>query len=335
MEAYDQGIAQAAVLTVLDRRQSVHQHSALNDDLQEARKIIPKITEFATKVHGKDHLFQRFKAIRTSLNEMIKSDKEVPTKYVATSWNAYLYCAQTHCELRPVIDVMTNTTTNGKDDMQLYRLSPTQWDMLNEMRWCLKIFEDLTLFFSRKETVLIHEVIPRLQLLRRQLELMRDDSSLFEVTRVAAEAALDVHAKYFELMRESFIPWVAVVMCPYYKLDWFVANGYSPERVWEIREAACTLFRKYTVNSVSTNSTHGDAYGAPTGRSSTNGVQQPSWMQVVDPFMSGFQTVTTNASPLLSIESYLSTPAIPRSYIDQADGLMAWYVAQFFIHILG
>lgn len=57
---------------------------------------------------------------------------------------------------------------------------------------------------------MIHEVVPRLQLLQRQLELMRDDTSLLGVTRVAAEAALHVHTKYFDLMRESVIPWVAV-----------------------------------------------------------------------------------------------------------------------------
>ncbi|KEP49957.1 hAT family dimerization protein [Rhizoctonia solani 123E] len=318
MEAYDQAIAQAAVLTILDRRQDTHQLSVESTDLQEARMIIPKITEFATKIHGKDNLFQRFKAIRASLNEMIHSDKEVPTKYVATRWNAYLYCARTHCELRPAIDVMTNTTatSTGKDNMEMYRLSPLQWDMLNEMRQCLKIFEDITLFFSRVETALIHEVVPRLRLLQRQLELMRNDNALFEVTRIAAEAALHVLAKYFDLMQESTIPWVAVIMCPYYKTDWFVANGYSARRVWEIQEATRELFRKYNIDSDVVNLMH------------NGGTPSTSSCPMVDPFISGFQMTTSNTPLLSSMETYLSSPAMPKSYIDQAGGLMEWWAAQ-------
>ena len=62
------------------------------------------------------------------------------------------------------------------------------------------------------------------------------------------------------------------VMCPYYKVDWFVANGYSAGRVWEIQEATRGLFRRYNVDSDTTNLTHSG--GTPSSSSWADGQDQ-------------------------------------------------------------
>lgn len=66
--------------------------------------------------------------------------------------------------------------------------------------------------FSQKETLLIHEVIPSMYLMRFRLTRMRDDVSgrLRSVARVAAYSALTVVDKYIGLLAESELYFMAV-----------------------------------------------------------------------------------------------------------------------------
>ncbi|CAE6445374.1 unnamed protein product [Rhizoctonia solani] len=76
---------------------------------------------------------------------------------------------------------------------------------------------------------------------------MRDDLDyqLRPVALVAAQAALQVLDKYLKRMEESDIYWIAIVLCPWYKLHWLVEQGYSPSRIGHIRRALYDLYGKY------------------------------------------------------------------------------------------
>ncbi|KAF8593277.1 hypothetical protein BDV93DRAFT_447095, partial [Ceratobasidium sp. AG-I] len=211
------------------------------------------ISGLSHSVHKSATAYTAFLDIRSMCKDSISTDIEVPSKRVATRWNSDLQCAESHWALRAPIEMMT---ANSRYNMGKYRLSPDQWDLLNEMCQCLKVFKEPTLIFSQKETALIHEVIPSMDLLKFRLELIRDDVGhvLHPVTRVAANVALTVLDKYFNIMRESDVYWMATVLCPWYKLDWFVGRGYPPPRVQEIRQMLCDQFARANRGPISTTS---------------------------------------------------------------------------------
>ncbi|KAG9084333.1 hypothetical protein FRC06_004121, partial [Ceratobasidium sp. 370] len=86
----------------------------------------------------------------------VTMEKTLPTSYVSTRWNSQLRTGVTHVELRAPIGMMT-------------------WDLLKEVCECLKVIEELTLMFSQKETLLIHEVLLSMYLMKFCFEHMQDD----------------------------------------------------------------------------------------------------------------------------------------------------------------
>lgn len=55
-----------------------------------------------------------------------------------------------------------------------------------------------------------------MDLLRRQLKMMRASRELHPITRVAAQVALHVLDKYLKLTEDSVVPWIAVGMYAFY-----------------------------------------------------------------------------------------------------------------------
>ncbi|KAJ1308291.1 hypothetical protein OPQ81_004005 [Rhizoctonia solani] len=51
-------------------------------------------------------------------------------------------------------------------------------------------------------------------------------------------------------------------------------------------------------------------------------------LQVIDPFISGYRMPPVDTWAPSSIETYLSTPAIPKLHVDQAGGITEWWAAQ-------
>ncbi|KAF8600191.1 hypothetical protein BDV93DRAFT_423316, partial [Ceratobasidium sp. AG-I] len=159
----------------------------------------------------------------------------------ATRWNPELRCAETYRDLQTPIEVMTADSTRN---LTKFRLTPGQWKLNSEMCECLQVFLEPTLFFLRKEAAIIHEVVPTMSTLRYRLELMRDDVDrvLHPATRIAAQSSLSTLDKYMGIMGESDIYWMATVLCPWYKLEWCVAQGYPSNRTQDFQRMIYSQF---------------------------------------------------------------------------------------------
>ncbi|CAE6447109.1 unnamed protein product, partial [Rhizoctonia solani] len=308
MELHDAGVVQKAVLTAMNEMRVRFGVEVADEEFNEARSVLPKITGFAHQIHTVSTLYATFKSILAAVKDSVSTKKEVPTKRIATRWNSDFACAETHLELRTPISIMT---TNPTYKMAKYMLSVLQWEMLSELVGCLAVFHHLTLVHSQSCVPLIHEVIPDLLLLKYCLELMRDDlkRELKSVTRVAAQAALHVLDKYLKRLEESDIYWLAIVLCPWYKLHWFYDEGYSANRIEYIRRALYERYVKYRAAANTTNSTPGPAPG-PSSSATT-----PS------PRISSASSSSTPSDPLAV---YLTTAPVDRAEVERVGLLKYW-----------
>jgi hypothetical protein len=116
--------------------------------------------------------------------------------------------------------------------------------------------------FSETQVPSIHQVVPALLKLQDRLLASVGNPSLPPLLRVAAQSALDVFDKYMRLFKSSSIYWVALgelnavelhlvlafidsitlVMCPYYKLQWFKERGYEEEDVDAVKKLVHSMF---------------------------------------------------------------------------------------------
>lgn len=153
---------------------------------------------------------------------------------------------------------------------------------------------------------------------------MRDaDKELRPITRVAAQAALHVLDKYLKLMEDSAIPWIAVVLCPWYKLEWFARHGYTEDRIKQIEAATYEFYSWYDSPSRANGATAPDSAGPSNPRvSSPNAPPSRPWMHMLHD--TGAASVNTAPTPAL-ISTYLSTPPVSRADIDRVGGLLTYW----------
>ncbi|KAF8595110.1 hypothetical protein BDV93DRAFT_457550, partial [Ceratobasidium sp. AG-I] len=179
------------------------------------------------------HKFEEFVA---SVPGLSRSAHPALACRVKTRWNTEHLCLQSHVHMRPAV---TQLTSDQDLSLKRYQLTREQWELANrlasELKACgitsLNFNTRLTLLFSKTEVPLIHQVIPALLKLRDQLQATMKNPApgLHPLLRVAACASLEVFNKYMGLFQQSAIYWVAIVMCPHYKLEWFKRRYSEPE----------------------------------------------------------------------------------------------------------
>ncbi|EPS98928.1 hypothetical protein FOMPIDRAFT_1148218, partial [Fomitopsis schrenkii] len=123
-------------------------------------------------------------------------------------------------------------------------LTPQEWKLSTDLRDMLDAFHRLTQLFQRGDIPLIVEVYPAFAQLQHDLCLMRDNTTLPSVCRVAAHAAYLATCKYVTLIGECDAYTIAIVMCPDKKLHWFYSNGWPRDEVELIRQQVIETFNR-------------------------------------------------------------------------------------------
>ncbi|KAG9092375.1 hypothetical protein FRC06_000123 [Ceratobasidium sp. 370] len=214
-EMFDQAEVKVAVAKAFEYMKTTYGVVVTAPELREAQELLSKINGFAHDILTSSTLEPMFISLCNSCKQAgsIKTQKTLPSAYVSTRWNSQRDTGKTHLELKTPIEVVTART-----DLELkkHRLSPTGWELLEEVCQCLEVLDAMTQMFSQKNTVLIHEALPSMHVVKFRLERMRDDTNniLRPITRVAAYSALLVVNKYLRLMEESDLYLMAVAMCP-------------------------------------------------------------------------------------------------------------------------
>ncbi|KAF8989225.1 hypothetical protein BDQ17DRAFT_1187538, partial [Cyathus striatus] len=188
------------------------------------------VSELACRIHDSDVLHRAFDDM-VQKNNTLQGFKHMLDRCVATHWNSDFTCLSSHLLFQREIQQITAIT---EYKLKAYCLSDRQWDMVENLVDVLNIFKEATDLFSQDKVPLIMETLPIFHDLKLSLECVRDSRSeedegelsdevpkLPTVMRVAAHASLLVLEKYMTLTRESEIYYIAIVMCPDRKLEWF------------------------------------------------------------------------------------------------------------------
>ncbi|CUA67681.1 hypothetical protein RSOLAG22IIIB_07527 [Rhizoctonia solani] len=171
--------------------------------------------------------------------ELKESTRHSLSRRVATRWNSdrkalddYLYLWQ------PVRKLTDDPGLN----LHHLALATTQRELAAELNEALEVFELPTRHFSSGSVPLVHQVLPALVELKDVLTSMCSSDEIHTITRVGAQAALNVYKKYMDNMSICEVYFVALVMCPNVKLSWLYQH-YSAESVEAIRKMVIARFQ--------------------------------------------------------------------------------------------
>lgn len=120
----------------------------------------------------------------------------------------------------------------------------------------------ITETFSKKETPLVADSLTALDRLRRSLVKCRDHATAPNIIRVAAHAGVLMADKYFALMDECEVYYIAIgtssrlgflavadhfesALSPHYKLQWFRDRGWTEPQVLKVWERLITRWADY------------------------------------------------------------------------------------------
>ncbi|QRW24601.1 hAT family dimerization protein [Rhizoctonia solani] len=205
-----------------------------------------------------------------------------------------------------------------------YGMSQVQWDMLKECTECLEIFEEPTLIHSQKGIALIHEVIPHMLLMKHRLIRIRDaihDAETEQppqlVACVAAVAAIQVIDKYLKLLEGADIYWLAIVLCPWYKMQWLEEHGYPSFLIERVRRVLFDRFASYSVRFGSQQESTRAA--APTQMAN---LPRRRFMHVPSSSSRTDSPYTTISAPL---SVYLSSSPVSEAEVLQVGGLIQYW----------
>ncbi|QRV81253.1 Phycobiliprotein ApcE [Ceratobasidium sp. AG-Ba] len=322
-QLFDKGEVRKAVAAAFERMKTQYGVTVSPDELREACDLFPKVNGFASSVLNSDLLRVAFTNIRNICKAQgeITTDKELPSSFVSTRWNSQLKTGKTHLDLRPAVEVMT---ANSNNNLEKCHLSKLQWELLGEVCECLEIFEEITLLFSQKDTATIHEALPALYLTRYRLTRMCDNvgSALHSITRVAASSAIYVVDKYAKLLEETHLYPLAVVLCPWYKLQWFEDNGFDNRRIRSVVQKLHDYYQWYYAQRSTAPETT-----SPSVR--LNVVPQPRNQWMVGPAVQRLAPQPRPSNRAFSaIDIYLTSDLISQEEIESCGGLLAHWMRE-------
>ncbi|KAL1724695.1 hypothetical protein EV714DRAFT_170969, partial [Schizophyllum commune] len=211
----------------------------LSDQEQKmALGVLPKITGLARRLNDSPaSLKPPWDASLALKADELPHNLDMLSRCVATRWNSTNRCVGDHIALKPAVVDFTN-----KPELKLkaYRLTPDQWDLSQDFHELLKVFVPITETFSKKETPLVADSLTALDRLRRSLVKCRDHATAPNIIRVAAHAGVLMADKYFALMDECEVYYIAIALSPHYKLQWFRDRGWTEPQVLKVWERLIT-----------------------------------------------------------------------------------------------
>ncbi|QRV91935.1 hypothetical protein RhiJN_19953 [Ceratobasidium sp. AG-Ba] len=144
------------------------------------------------------------------------SGRKALSRRVPTRWNSDHHASDDHIYFRQPIQWLMG---RSESKLQHYRLKEDQWPLAEEWNEALEVFEVPTAHFSAGSVPLVHETLSKLVELKETLEMMRDSTDISPVTRIGAQAALNVYGKYMDNMSICEVYFISLVMCPEVKLN--------------------------------------------------------------------------------------------------------------------
>ncbi|EUC59816.1 hypothetical protein RSOL_324140 [Rhizoctonia solani AG-3 Rhs1AP] len=319
-ELYDNGVTQKAALASTNHMK-LHYGVFMSDEYtREVQSLFPKMRGFSNQLYDSNADLVAFGEIRESVKDSVPSSVELPGAVDATCWEDDLQCSESFQDLRVPIEMMISDTSR---DLAKYKLTEDQWSLNAELGACMQVFLEPSLVLSQKETPIIHEVLPMFTLLKYRLERMRDNvDQLLDkhpAIRIAAQSSLITLDEYMETMAQSEVYSVATMLCPYYKLEWFVEQGYDPARIQELRQMLYRYFAR--VNPAS-------AAATPAQPASTTPAPPPT-SQLTSPWLRT-PTRTTNTRTSHPgqdwVTTYLGSPVISKTSVDEMGGVLNYWL---------
>ncbi|CAE6469526.1 unnamed protein product [Rhizoctonia solani] len=311
-ELYDNGVAQKAALASTN-------HMKLHYGVSMSDEYTREMRGFSNHLYESNADLVAFGEIRESVKDSVPSSVELPGAVDARRWEDDLRCSESFQDLRVPIEMMTSNTR----DLAKYKLTEDQWSLNAELGACMQVFLEPSLLLSQKETPIIHEVLPMLSLLKYRLERMRDNvDQLLDkhpAIRIAAQSSLITLDDYVEMMAQSEVYSVATILCPYYKLEWFVEQGYDPTRIHELRQMLYHYFARANPTSAAT---------TPAQPTSTTSAPPPV-SQLTSPWL---RTPTRATNTMTShpgqdwVTTYLGSPVISKASVDEMGGVLSYWV---------
>ncbi|KAF8710751.1 hypothetical protein RHS03_01706, partial [Rhizoctonia solani] len=153
MEQHSALEVQTAVGAAIKGMAELYQLNLSDCKLKEAREVFPKASGFANQIHASGTLQAAFAELCVACKNILTTKKEMPMQQVATCWGSAAACGQTHKDLQVVVEIMTSKPVYKLREFQMLS---TQWDILQEVNECLKVFEEPTHMHSQKGVPLIH-----------------------------------------------------------------------------------------------------------------------------------------------------------------------------------
>ncbi|KAG8752193.1 hypothetical protein FRC12_012097 [Ceratobasidium sp. 428] len=194
---------------------------------------MPKVAGLARRVDESTALTVKFHEAISFFPALKDTGRKLLSKRVPTRWSSDRHSLDDHIHLRQPVQWLTS-----QSDLKLQRFSlkADQWSLAEELNEALEVFEVPTVHFSAGNVPLVHEVLPKLVELKESLETMRDSKDISSVTRVGAQAALNIYDKYMNNMSICKVYFISLVMCPDIKLNWLRKHyeSHSVDRICEM-----------------------------------------------------------------------------------------------------
>ncbi|KAF8759762.1 hypothetical protein RHS01_02200 [Rhizoctonia solani] len=171
MEQHNELEVQTAVGAAIKGMAELFQLNLSDCKLKEAREVFPKASGLANQIHTSGTLQAAFTELHVACKNILTTKKEMPMQQVATCWGSAAVCWSTCKDWQVVVEMMTSKPVYKLGEFQMLS---TQWDILQEVNECLKVFEEPTHIHSQKGVPLIHQVIPDMHTLKYCLEEMHN-----------------------------------------------------------------------------------------------------------------------------------------------------------------
>ncbi|CAE6488191.1 unnamed protein product [Rhizoctonia solani] len=278
-------------------------------------QLLPKIAGLANRAKRSPLVQQKFEQYVAATSGSGRSQHPSLPCSVATRWNTELISIRGHVQRRAAVKLLT---ADRELPLKRFQLTDAQWELGEQLVVELKAFERLTQLFSETQVPLIHQVIPVLLKLRDRLygTIGKSDQQIHPLLRVASHAALKVFDKYMRLFEDASIYWVALVMCPHYKLEWFRLRQYSESDIQRIKELLNSTFKHVT-------QTRGEARSD--GAQDIDLVHSDSDQTLADGWLSDDE-IGLEPTPACrdTLQDYLSAPLVPVETLRRGDLLVYW-----------
>ncbi|CAE6371544.1 unnamed protein product [Rhizoctonia solani] len=154
--------------------------------------------------------------------------------------------------------------------------------------------------------------------LKDRLQATLSNPLVHPLLRVPSHAALKVFDKYMRLFEDASIYWIALVMCPHYKLEWFRSRQYSKANINHIKQLLDSTFSHVACT-----------WGNNLSESQKNsGLASPDFNQTDDWLSDDELDLSQSPSAYKdTLQDYLSAPLVPVETLHQG-GLLSYWDSQ-------